>query len=352
MSRRVWAALLLGVGMVSGVLAAGNGMSGGGCAAALPAPAAVALDEAERANLLRMREEEKMARDLYLLFYERWGLTPFTNVADAEQQHMDRMLAHLTAQGLEDPAPGENGRFSDAAIQALYDRLAARGEERAEGALSAAAYVEEIDIQDLQQALVATADADQRLSYVNLMTGSYRHLQAFVRQLTRRGVAYTAQVLPQEQVSWILAGDFAPDGGTALTLDGGLSASCFIPLLIADDGRVGDGLVLGEGEGVELTVELLPESAHVGLDAELLAVAARGDALFQLDDTARWQPWNGALATLAPLRTSAPLGAAERYRLLDGTLAGYPGDYAVTVGYRLGDGSVVTSSAPLRFSVR
>ncbi|MDD4887687.1 MAG: DUF2202 domain-containing protein, partial [Thiomonas sp.] len=43
-----------------------------------------ALTAEERADLLLMREEEKIARDVYLRLYEQWGIRPFDNIAGAE----------------------------------------------------------------------------------------------------------------------------------------------------------------------------------------------------------------------------------------------------------------------------
>ena len=38
-------------------------------------------------GLSYMREEEKLARDVYLALYEKWGIRTFLNIAKAEQQH-------------------------------------------------------------------------------------------------------------------------------------------------------------------------------------------------------------------------------------------------------------------------
>ena len=338
--------------VASPLFAAGNGADAGvGCALTLPPPTAAVLSDSERSELLRMREEEKMARDLYLHFYDLWGLRPFSNIAVAEQTHMDRMLEHLVAQGLEDPASAESGRFNLAEIQSLYDTLAERGTASAEEALGAAAYVEEIDILDLQRAVSSTADPDQRLSYVNLMLGSYKHLQAFVRQLAQRGVAYAAQLLPQEQVDWILAGTFSPDGRVALGIGGTPSTSCFVPLLIAGDGRSGDGLVLSDEDTLSLVIELFPEAGHVGLSAELLVVVMAGDGALMLDEQGRWRAWDGMVSNLMPLRRVEALASRERLSIHDGPVAALGGEFVVYAGYLLGEGSVV-SSQPVVFSVR
>ncbi|MDP2030099.1 MAG: DUF2202 domain-containing protein [Thiobacillus sp.] len=48
-----------------------------------------------KTDLLFMREEEKLARDVYLTLYETWGLAVFSNIASSEQSHMDALLKLL-----------------------------------------------------------------------------------------------------------------------------------------------------------------------------------------------------------------------------------------------------------------
>lgn len=52
---------------------------------------AVTLNDEETSRILLMREEEKLARDVYLELYELWGLRTFNNITRAEQTHMDRV---------------------------------------------------------------------------------------------------------------------------------------------------------------------------------------------------------------------------------------------------------------------
>ncbi|MDK2464101.1 MAG: DUF2202 domain-containing protein, partial [Candidatus Korarchaeota archaeon] len=53
------------------------------------------LAEEEIQGLLYMREEEKLARDVYLTLYEKWGLPIFQNIARSEQTHMDAVKTLL-----------------------------------------------------------------------------------------------------------------------------------------------------------------------------------------------------------------------------------------------------------------
>ena len=47
------------------------------------------LTEDEINGILFMREEEKLARDVYLYLYELYPLRPFLNISKSEQAHMD-----------------------------------------------------------------------------------------------------------------------------------------------------------------------------------------------------------------------------------------------------------------------
>ena len=73
------------------------------------------LTEEEATSLQFMREEEKLARDTYLVLYEEWGLTVFENIAASEQQHTDTIESLLEQYALEDPVASEDeiGGFVD-----------------------------------------------------------------------------------------------------------------------------------------------------------------------------------------------------------------------------------------------
>jgi hypothetical protein len=143
-----------------------------------------ALAEEEAAGLLFMREEEKLARDLYNAFAEQWDLPIFSNIARSEQRHMDSVARLLTRYGLDDPTAGKGpGEFSDPALQALYDDLLAQGSVSVEAALAVGVLVEETDIADLDERLAMTTQPDITRVYTNLRRGSTYHLAAFQQQL-------------------------------------------------------------------------------------------------------------------------------------------------------------------------
>jgi hypothetical protein len=54
-------------------------------------------------GILLMREEEKVARDVYLKLTEKYDVKIFANIAKAEQQHMDAIKILLENYEIEDP---------------------------------------------------------------------------------------------------------------------------------------------------------------------------------------------------------------------------------------------------------
>ncbi len=164
------------------------------------------LSDAEAEGLLYMREEEKLARDVYLTLYDEWGQTIFQNIAASEQQHMDMVLTLLNTYGLEDPAAGKDvGEFTNPELQALYDQLVAQGRQSLADALKVGAAIEEIDILDLRERLAQTDKADIQTVYQNLMSGSENHLRAFTGTLERQtGEVYQPQYLSPEDYEAIL----------------------------------------------------------------------------------------------------------------------------------------------------
>ena len=164
------------------------------------------LSPEEAAALLFMREEEKLARDVYNTLYEIWGQPTFTNIAASEQAHMDEIKLLLDRYSLADPAL-EPGSFTDPSLQALYDQLVAQGSVSLAEALKVGAAIEEIDILDLQERLAQTDNADLQQVFNNLMMGSYNHLNAFVGVLSMQtGEAYVPQYLSADAYAAIVTG--------------------------------------------------------------------------------------------------------------------------------------------------
>jgi hypothetical protein len=164
------------------------------------------LTAAEVSDITYMREEEKLARDVYLTLYEKWGLPVFQNIARSEATHMAAVETLIDRYGLVDPATDEVGTFTNPDLQALYDQLVEQGVRSQVDALRVGAAIEEIDILDLQEAIEETDHADIALVYGNLARGSENHLSAFVSNLARRdSTSYEPQYLSQAAYDAIIA---------------------------------------------------------------------------------------------------------------------------------------------------
>jgi len=164
------------------------------------------LTEQEIEGLLFIREEEKLARDVYLTFDEMYSELPiFENIAESEQRHMDAIKNLLDKYGLDDPTEGMDiGEFTNQELQNLYYQLIEEGEQSLNDALTVGGKIEEIDIIDLQNYIEQTDKTDLERVYSNLLKGSKNHLRAFVKELKKQGVTYEPFYLSQEEFDEII----------------------------------------------------------------------------------------------------------------------------------------------------
>ncbi len=188
----------------------GNGM-GNSQSEQLSLPAMIAkmpmqdLSSAEKAGLIKMREEEKLARDVYRVLYQKWHHLTFAQIAKSEQQHMDTLKVLLDKYNLVDPiATGKTGVFTDKELQHLFHSLVARGETSVIEALQVGATIEDLDVKDLYDLLEQTDNRDIKIVYQNLAKGSRNHLRAFSYRLSLNKSSYTAQFLTASQVADII----------------------------------------------------------------------------------------------------------------------------------------------------
>ena len=170
--------------------------------------------EEEQEHLAFMREEEKLARDVYLKMHDTWGMAVFYNIAQSEQVHTDAVKAKIEKYGLVDPVIDDTvGVFQNHDLAVLYDALIQQGSVSAIDALWVGGAIEEIDIIDLQHAIDDAEHDDIARVYQNLQMGSHNHLRAFVAQLEQNGIEYKAQYLTPEAVDAILNTSSGISGG-------------------------------------------------------------------------------------------------------------------------------------------
>lgn len=187
----------------------------GACATATADASPLAL-AAEAQEALRFQiDEERMARELYTAFAEKWGLQPFKMIPQSEARH-EGVLRQLAVRAGVTAPTAVAGKFDSQEVQLRYDALLALGLESADSALRAAAFVEEQDIADVDTLLAATDSPDLKAAANSLRQGSTNHLRAYVGTLKARGVTYEPKVLATEEFTAIIGdasrGTF-PGGG-------------------------------------------------------------------------------------------------------------------------------------------
>ena len=144
---------------------------------------AATLSPAEEQALILMREEEKLARDVYLQLYDQFKSRIFRNIAKSEQTHMDALKTLLDRYGIQDPATQEIGVFTNVDVQALYNSLMESATDSLVEALETGIEIEREDIKDLQDSLNITKQRDIKKVFTNLLRASNNHLESFEQVL-------------------------------------------------------------------------------------------------------------------------------------------------------------------------
>jgi len=148
------------------------------------------VTETEGAGLLFMREEEKMARDVYAYMYDKYKLLVFKNITKSESAHMSAVLRLIEGFKIADNSNNNPGEYTNTHIAELYNQLIAMGNVSAIEALKVGVLIEQKDIADLKKELSTVANASVTTVYTNLQAGSNAHLKAFIWNLKVKGLAF------------------------------------------------------------------------------------------------------------------------------------------------------------------
>jgi hypothetical protein len=165
------------------------------------------ISPAEQASLAFMREEEKLARDVYTELNTLYASNTnvFGNIALSEATHTEAVRQLLVRYNLPDPAATTApGVFQNPILQNLYTQLLASGSVSFVEGLKVGIAIEELDILDIQAALLVVDNRDIVMVYNNLLKGSRNHLRAFEKVLLSQGVAYVPQYLSQSDYDGIV----------------------------------------------------------------------------------------------------------------------------------------------------
>lgn len=140
-----------------------------------------ALSEAEEEMLYYGYSEELLAHDMYMYFYELYGVQTFQNIANSELEHMTAVKTLLERYELE--IPTDYGILTD-----TFDALKTQGEESLQKALEVGVKIELLDIDDIAETIRTTDNDDFKIMFTNIGGASFNHLRWFLKALDNNGL--------------------------------------------------------------------------------------------------------------------------------------------------------------------
>ena len=189
----------------SGQVGSGGGACAGGVGTLFDQIEVTFLNGDEENHIVYMREEEKLARDVYLTLADTWQLPIFGNIAGAEQRHMDALKRVLDLYDVADPVVDDTvGVFANTHLADLYTELVTLGKTSLMNALTVGATIEDLDLYDLDEMLGNAENDHVKLVGNNLAKGSRNHLRAFMGALIAQDGSYEPQYISQEAFDAIL----------------------------------------------------------------------------------------------------------------------------------------------------
>lgn len=163
------------------------------------------LTEKEKSDLLFLREEEKLAHDVYVHSFKKYNQTIFSNISASELNHMNSVLNLLNTYGIDDPAQNRTeGVFQNPVLQQLYTQLTITSDSSFLKALEVGASIEDLDIYDIKRFYGNTTNSRLLGVYDRLSCGSRNHLRSFVSQLNANQINYVPQYMSQTEFISIL----------------------------------------------------------------------------------------------------------------------------------------------------
>lgn len=164
------------------------------------------ITEVEKISLIKMREEEKLARDVYTMLWEKRGNQIFTNIAQSEQTHTDAIKDLLVMYNIDDPVKNDDiWVFTSKDMGLLYVQLLTKGNQTLGDALAVWATIEDLDIKDLNELLKETTNENIIAVYNNLNKGSRNHMRAFVKNIKKNNGTYTPQYISLDEYNAIIS---------------------------------------------------------------------------------------------------------------------------------------------------
>ena len=163
------------------------------------------LSDAEINSVLHLREEEKLARDVYYTLTLKYNANVFANIKSSEESHMDAMLQILNKYAIPDPVTTNGiGVFKNNDLQLLYNQLVEKGNLSLLDAYKVGATIEDLDLFDLKDHLAVIDNQDIILVYNNLSKGSRNHMRSFYKNIVNSNGTYTPQFISQTEFDGII----------------------------------------------------------------------------------------------------------------------------------------------------
>ena len=167
------------------------------------------LSDIEEKALLFVREEEKLARDVYIYLDSRYGneTNIFGNIQKAEQTHTDSIKILLDRYNLDDPmtndADSKLGIFQNSELQKLYNDLTSKGAISKIDAIEVSLTIEDLDIRDIENYIAQSDNQDIKTIFESLVKGSEHHMKSFYNQYN--GNTYIPKYISQARFDKIIS---------------------------------------------------------------------------------------------------------------------------------------------------
>lgn len=144
------------------------------------------LEEYQEDIIYGIYEEEKLARDVYIMLGDMYPEeNTFANIQLSEQSHMDAVRNLCVKYGISIPdVDQEVGEFNLDEMKILYTSFVNEGSDSKLAALEVGQKIEIMDIEDLAKAS-EDMPTDVQKVFTNLMSGSINHLDAFTNAFER-----------------------------------------------------------------------------------------------------------------------------------------------------------------------
>lgn len=178
-----------------------------------PEASAIPLSDEEKKDLMFLREEEKLAHDVYSYSLKKYDLMIFSNISQSESNHMGQVLSLLNQYQIEDPAKSHpEGIFTNQTLQKLYQQFISKSDSGIVQALEVGAMIEDLDLHDIQTFYLHTDKSDIKNVYDKLSCGSKNHLRSFVRNLNSYDKTYAPHYIHTEEYNAIIESKNTPCG--------------------------------------------------------------------------------------------------------------------------------------------